>query len=62
MRCDTSWHTSAACSTVVELRIHRVQLFLLDHEAANMQQTNTLSAPLEAANVLRKKFSPPPID
>jgi two-component system response regulator (stage 0 sporulation protein F) len=47
MRCDTNWNTSAACSTAVELRIHRVQLFLLDHEAANM---------------LRKKFSPPPID
>jgi hypothetical protein len=44
------------------MHIVRVQLFLLDHEAANMQQTNTLSAPPEAANVQRKKLSPPPID
>ena len=48
--------------TAVDLHILRVQLFLLDHEAANMQQMNTLSAPPEAANVQRKKLSPPPND
>ena len=45
--------------TAVDLHILRVQLFLLDHEAANMQQLNTLSAPPEAANVQRKKLFPP---
>lgn len=48
--------------TAVDLQILRVQLFLLDHEAANRQQMNTLSAPLEAASVLRKELSPPPND
>lgn len=45
--------------TPVDLHILRVQLFLPDHEAANMEQMNTLSAPTEAANVRRKRLSPP---
>jgi hypothetical protein len=40
----------------------RVQRFLLDHEAANVQQMNTLSAPPEVANMQREKLSPPPND
>ena len=46
--------------TAVDPHILRVQLFLLDHETANMQQLNTLSAPPEAANEQQKKPSPPP--
>jgi hypothetical protein len=39
----------------VDLHILRVQLFLLDHEVANMQQMKKPPAPPEAANVQRKK-------
>lgn len=47
--------------TVVDLHILRVQLFLLDHEAANMQQMERPSNPPETANVQRgEKRSAPP--
>jgi hypothetical protein len=45
--------------TRVDLHILRVQLFLLDHEAANIQQMKDSSTPPEAANVQRKKNRPP---
>jgi hypothetical protein len=41
--------------TGVDLHILRVQLFLLDHEAANMQQRKSLSTALEVANVQSDK-------
>jgi hypothetical protein len=41
--------------TGVDLHILRVQLFLLDHEAANMQQMKRLSTPPEVVNVQSKK-------
>jgi hypothetical protein len=42
-------------ATPVDLHILRVQLFLLDHEAANMEQRKMLSTALEVANVLSDK-------
>ena len=44
--------------TPVDLHILRVQLFLLDHEAANMQQMHRHSVPTEVAKVQWKKGSP----
>jgi hypothetical protein len=41
--------------TVVDLHILRVQLFLLDNEAANMEQRKMLSTALEVANVQSNK-------
>ena len=42
-------------ATDVDLHILRVQLFLLDHEAANMQQRKWLSTALKFANVQSDK-------
>jgi hypothetical protein len=44
--------------TVVDLHILRVQLFLLDHEAANMEQRKMLS-PLKSPTCSRIKSRPP---
>ena len=49
-------------ATAVDLHILRVQLFLLDHEAANREQACILSSLPEVANVRRKRLSPPPND
>lgn len=47
--------------TPVDLHILRVQLFLLDHEAANMQQRHMQSSPTEPAQVqLKQGISNPP--
>ena len=47
--------------TRVDLHILRVQLFLLDHEVANMQQMKKPPAPPETANVQRKKKPSSPV-
>ncbi|HXC67289.1 MAG TPA: hypothetical protein VN638_07705 [Nitrospiraceae bacterium] len=47
--------------TRVDLHILRVQLFLLDHEAANLQQIKKPPTPPEAANVQRKKKPSSPL-
>jgi hypothetical protein len=47
--------------TRVDLHILRVQLFLLDHEVANMQQIKKPPTPPEAANVQRKKKPSSPL-
>ena len=41
--------------TGLDLHILRVQLFLLDHEAANIQQRNKRFTPPEVVNVQSKK-------
>lgn len=41
--------------TGVDLHILRVQLFMLDHEAANRLQMKGSSTPLKATNVRSKK-------
>ena len=44
--------------TAVDLHILRVQLFLLDHEAANMQQVRRKPPPLEVEDPREKKKRP----
>jgi hypothetical protein len=44
--------------TAVDLHILRVQLFLLDHEAANIQELRRKPPPLEVEDLRRKKKRP----